>query len=551
MTTGPEHEDPQDLSEQTPPPRQTQESEEVFTSAQLNVAPKPQDNPLAEENHEDDAENLPGDLDKTILGRYQILDILGRGAFSVVYRATQAGVGRTVALKVFLLHPASRKNPKLAEAALVRFQREARLASTLRHPNTITLYDYDKTDTNIFYMAFEHVEGPTLSREIKASPNGMPIERAIHIARQVAQSLEEAHESGIIHRDLKPGNVMLTRRMGDDDYVKVLDFGIAKLVEGSEDDLVPGEDNTDCLDILDLTGLDAENLELTLDGRIVGTPRYIPPEQIQGQNLSPASDIYALGLILHEMIVGVPANPGNQAQDLIRWHLDDLPFQLPKGFKYPAGAAYVIQKATHKTQKERYQSCQELLEDLDKLDNKGEWIKEPGGKRALFWGIALNAAILVALGAVVYSIQTQKPPQPPEVVALSPTPAPAKTETAQPTPPKDELVLPKEDPPAPPPLPSEPPIPEPVQLELTSKPENTEVFMGDLKIGHTPMKLALEEGQEEITITFKKKGYAPRNLTWRADLEKSVFPVVLKRPRSRPKKQPSAKPKPPQYHIIP
>jgi tRNA A-37 threonylcarbamoyl transferase component Bud32 len=485
--------------------------------------------------------------DKTILGRYQILDVLGRGAFSIVYRAVQIGVGRTVALKVFLLHPASTPDAKLAEAALVRFQREARLASQLRHPNTVTLYDYDRTDASILYMAFEYVEGPTLSRVIKDAPKGLSAARAIQVARQVALSLQEAHSQGIIHRDLKPGNIMLTRRQGQGDYVKVLDFGIAKVLGDSEEFDPQGRtDRTDDIAVLDLTGLGREEqAELTQDGRIVGTPRYIPPEQIHGSALSPAADLYALGLILHEMLTGVPANPGRKPQDLIRWHLEDHPFAVPAGFQYPAGLAHIIQKATRKAPTERYASCEAFLEELDRLDERGEWRKEQGRSKLLPVAVALNVVMLAALAVALYFVvQGERGPSQPNA-ALVPSTQPAAS-TGKPTPTPD--AAPALDAGAPevvaldapsgsdvgvaqadaaPDAPA--PLPAARTLEITSDPAGAEVWLGDLMLGQTPVEIALEDQPREMGLTLRKKGYQARTVTWRPNEPTSPFPVVLKR----------------------
>lgn len=483
-------------------------------------------------------------LDETILGRYKILDVLGRGAFSIVYRAAQVGVGRIVALKVFLLHPASRGNAQLAEAALLRFQREARLASGLRHPNTVTLYDYDRTETNILYMAFEFVDGPTLSRYSKAV-GARPPEEAIHIARQVALSLQEAHDQGIIHRDLKPGNIIVVPKDGPDPLVKVLDFGIAKVLEGSEEDPDYTGDRSDDLALLDLTGIGDSTEELTLDGRIVGTPRYIPPEQIQGRDLGPSADIYALGLILHEVLAGCPANPHKAATDLITWHLEDHPMSAPAGFALAPGLAHVVEKATQRDASLRYQTCAELIEDLDKLDADGNWKKPERKRRApLLVAVVLNVALLVALGAIVVSLLAKSDPPPePKVTppATAPVAPPVKSETPPPEPKKTED-----------PVPAAADI-EPVetQLSVTTEPDGAEVWLGDMNVGTTPVELALEEGKTSVTLTLKKRGYRPQKVEWTT--ESNPFPVKLTRPRSgsrtdgKKKKDPKGNKK---YHIL-
>ncbi len=490
--------------------------------------------------------------DPTLLGRYKILDILGRGAFSIVYRASQVGIGRVVALKVFLLPPATRHNSQAAEAALARFQREGRLAAGLRHPHTVTLYDYDKTDQGILYMAFEYVEGPTISRELKSKPGGMPISRAVHITRQVAQSLEEAHQQGIIHRDLKPGNIMLTRRQNQDDYVKVLDFGIAKLVGSTDTEQHADFDmnRSNMMEVINL--IEPQPIagdDLTANGRIVGTPRYIPPEQIHGQTLGPSADIYALGLILHEMVCGTPANPGKQARDLLTWHLEDLPFNTPAGFVCPPGLAHVIQKATRKMPQERYQSCQELLDDLDKLDDEGNWLKAPSKTPTVALVVGVNVALVLVLAAVGYMVlggNQNAPENATQAAAVAAQNNPVKDTKAAPEPnkaPQNKAAPDKDKPPAaasaatkegePGQDDAEAPKNEPKpaelrQVEISSYPTGADVYIGDLKVGVTPLPMTLEEDQETLTITLKKRGYRSKNITWTADMVEPAFPARLR-----------------------
>lgn len=500
--------------------------------------------------------------DPTLLGRYKIQDVLGRGAFSIVYKATQVGIGRTVALKVFLLPPATRQSSQAAEAALVRFQREARLAAGLRHPHTVTLFDYDKTDRGILYMAFEHVEGPTLNQALKGDSAPMALKRAIHITKQVAHSLQEAHEQGIIHRDLKPGNIMLTQRQGQQDYVKVLDFGIAKLIGSTDTEQPPDYDGqrTGALEVIKLTEPQPVNGDdLTMTGRIVGTPRYIPPEQIRGETLGPSADIYSLGLILYEMIAGAPANPGQNASDLLAWHLEDLPFQVDQGFQGPSGLMHIIQTATRKAASERYQSCQALLDDLERLDEQGEWRKTKHRPPMVTMAIGVNVVLLVALFGLGVSLlkdntptnvaptrltlgaqaQDQGAPRRQGASAAAPDGTPDTAGTARTSPAARETTASPSTLSATP----EPDTPAPTrQIEIESKPNGVGVYVGDLKLGVTPMPMTLEVDQHELTVTLKKRGFWPQNVTWRADADESPFPVKMRRRANKAQKK---------YHILP
>jgi len=471
-------------------------------------------------------------LPETILGRYQVLDVVGRGAFSVVYRANQVGVGRIVALKVFRLLKSARTDPRAVEVAALRFQREGRLASSLRHPNTVTLFDYDRTESGILYMAFEFVDGPTLGEEIKRHPTGIEASRVIHIARQVAASLEEAHEKGIIHRDMKPGNIMLTRDRKDPDFTKVLDFGIAKLVEGSEEDPEYEPDHTNVLRLIDLTGVGhKEGADITLDGKIVGTPRYVPPEQIRGTELRPASDIYALGLIMHELLSGVPANPGRDPREMVEWHLTDKPFRATPSYSPPGGLAAIIRKCTRREIEARYQSCTELLEDLNRLDASGEWIKEPSRRPVLTWLLAINAVVLV-VGLLVLGIWLSQGPAP-EPAAPQPPPREVPAEPEPPVVPEQKAAAAEPDVGAR--VDAEAVIPEvrsgAVELSVSTDPTGVRVHRDGKRLGTTPFKLTIAEGDDNVVFQLRKVGYEDKDVTWTREAAPDFFPIVLERRR--------------------
>lgn len=273
-----------------------------------------------------------GDL---IGGRFRITELLGSGGFGTVYRALQENVGRDVALK--FLAPSVAKDPVNIE----RFRREAFHVSQLRHPNTITLYDYGQTESGLFFMVMELLEGVALSEQVQKHG---PIEkgRAAHIFLQVLKSLSEAHQRGLVHRDLKPENIYLCEMFGEHDYVKVLDFGVAKMTMM--------EDNDD----------DGE-AKLTRAGRIFGTPMYMAPEQACAEPITPATDIYALGLLLFEILTGLPPVTGKNRMDVIHKQIRDEVPRLTKELKgTPIGD--VIRRATRKDPLERYQDASQMWE---------------------------------------------------------------------------------------------------------------------------------------------------------------------------------------------
>jgi serine/threonine-protein kinase len=246
---------------------------------------------------------------------------------------------RHVALKV--LKPSVGDS---APTARDRFHREVRIISKLRHPNTVTIHDFGETVDEIVYMVLEYVEGETL-KSVLRDEGAMQPERAVHIATQIAKSLAEAHRHGVVHRDLKPANIMLTDIGGEADFVKVLDFGVARLLSGEVSDLTSA-------------GLPEGEREL------IGTPRYMSPEQVRGEHLTGASDVYGLGLIFYEMLTGTQAVLGDTTMALITQQISPEPLRLPLLEGVRPALRGVIQCATSKRPTERYDSTESFLEDL-------------------------------------------------------------------------------------------------------------------------------------------------------------------------------------------
>jgi tRNA A-37 threonylcarbamoyl transferase component Bud32 len=219
--------------------------------------------------------------------KYRLDSRLGEGGMGTVYRATHLLIDRPVAVKV--LHQRFVED----EAAQERFRREARAAGRLRHTNAVTVTDFGRTPDGCVYIVMELLEGRNL-RELLAFESPLESGRAVALMSQVAAAVEAAHESGVIHRDLKPANIFIVQPKNAPPLVKVLDFGIAKLAADS--------------------GADSEQNALTLTGVMIGTPRYMSPEQCDGAHLTPAADVYSLGIILYEMLTG--ETPFNGASPL-------------------------------------------------------------------------------------------------------------------------------------------------------------------------------------------------------------------------------------------
>jgi tRNA A-37 threonylcarbamoyl transferase component Bud32 len=235
-----------------------------------------------------------------VAGRFKVGARIGAGGMGTVYLAEQTAVNRKVVLK--FLHPHLFNKPDLIE----RFHREALAASKLTCPNTIVLYDFGQTGAGMLYMAMEYLEGRPLA-DLIASAGALPALRAIGITLQILSSLEEAHEKGIVHRDLKPENIMLVNRSGTTDFVKVLDFGIAKLmgegeIERRDPEVLRPDQSLD---------------RLTRDGAICGSPGYMAPEQVLSEAVDHRADIYAVGVILYEMLSGKRPFQGKNLLDLV------------------------------------------------------------------------------------------------------------------------------------------------------------------------------------------------------------------------------------------
>ncbi len=335
-----------------------------------------------------------GDL---IGGRFRILEILGTGGFGTVFKALQENIGREVALK--FLTPGVAKDP----INVKRFRREAFHVSQLRHPNTITLYDYGQTEDELAYMVMEFLDGDALGDLIQ-NHGAIAWPRASHIYIQILKSLSEAHRHGLVHRDLKPENIFLCEMFGEQDYVKVLDFGVAKMTlvdETSEDEDLDGD-------------------ALTRAGRIFGTPLYMAPEQACAEPITPATDVYALGLLLFEMVTGKPPVTGRNRMDVIHKQIRDPVPVLTEELK-GTPIAELIQKACEKEPEHRFPDAPALLEHFYKALGQMQVHPRPeGGSRPEISGSHLVPP------------EVAQAHQQPSRTKVEPHPAPAAGATAAP-----------------------------------------------------------------------------------------------------------------------
>jgi serine/threonine protein kinase len=487
---------------------------------------------------------------KILNGKYQILAPLGTGGMGRVYKALQQPLDRVVALKVLNPKYDSAKDPGFEK----RFFLEANATAKLKHPNTVTVHDYGRTDDGLLYIAMEYVEGETLAQLVQRE-GPLPWARALYVAAQVARSLREAHKLGLVHRDLKPANVMLMQESTTGDVVKVLDFGLVKPFS---------------------TGLPRPGeTELTQAGVLMGSPLYMAPEQARNE-ADQRTDIYSLGILLFQLIAGRPPFQGKEAIDIIVRHIKEAPptlrSQVPD---VPLEVDALVAKCLEKDPFKRFQMMDEVLDAMraatagqglsgvfaDPRTTSGQMprVSAPHGLRPLTGAqsipisvddrdvtesasvkaersskrtfIAVAAVLAVAgVGFGVYlAVRLSKPDvTPPKVV--TPT-DPPKT---------DPKTPPKVDP---------TPTPQPVKVvfEVTSQPAGATVSRDGKVLGTTPLSFTVERAGEApagATLAFSLDGYfdATQDVSGHEgtvavsqSLKKKPAPKVGKRPKGNKK----------------
>ncbi|BBM83574.1 serine/threonine-protein kinase [Candidatus Uabimicrobium amorphum] len=292
------------------------------------------------------------------LHQYRIQYCLGSGGMGEVYRALQKGLNRPVAIKILAPHLAN--NPKLVQ----RFQREAKLAAQLNHPNLVQIHDVG-TFEEYHYIVMEYVDGIPLQQKVPKN-TGIPLQTVIHYLRESVKGLKSLHDKEIIHRDIKPDNIMI----GNDGQVKLTDFGLAKSEEGGSD-------------------------YLTKCGAIIGTPNYMSPEQCIGKAATKMSDIYSLGITFYYMLKGQVPYSGNTTLEIITQHINNPSPDLQKDLSPKLNKIY--QKMVAENPEKRYVSVEELNNDLMGLTEKDYIVREKSKKKRY---IVIAIVVLVLLSLV-------------------------------------------------------------------------------------------------------------------------------------------------------
>lgn len=277
-----------------------------------------------------------GDLvGQRLFGDYQVVRKLGEGGMGAVYLARQEAINQELAIKV--LHGRAAESPEIIE----RFNREARVISMLTHPNIIRVFVFGRTPNNLMYMAMEYVKGRELREDLRKGQ--LDELDAIKIMKQICSALQEAHDLDIIHRDLKPDNILLTEFRGESMFVKILDFGIAKI-----------------------TNQEGQEKQLTQAGIVYGTPEYLSPEQAQAKPLDHRTDIYSLGVMLYEIMTGRVPYQSSSAVEVLTMHVfnDPTPPSQVAPHRVSPTMENIILRAMAKHPENRFQSALEFFSAL-------------------------------------------------------------------------------------------------------------------------------------------------------------------------------------------
>ena len=443
-------------------------------------------------------------LGATIDGRYKVEAVLGEGGMGVVYRCVHTIIGKKVAMKVLRADLA--RDAEVTE----RFLNEAKAASSIGNAHIIDISDFGQFPDGAAYFVMEFLGGQPMSKLLEGG-QPLSVQRIIHIARQLAEGLSAAHAAHIVHRDLKPDNIFLVDRGGERDFVKILDFGIAKVSSSSE------------------------GSKLTRAGAVFGTPHYMSPEQAAGSPVDHRVDIYSFGVILYELASGRLPFDADNFMGILTQHMYKAPVPIralvPVPQDVPPGLEAIILKCLSKRPEHRYQSMQELIVEFDKLSAGGvpdavpemmsrsggfnvpvDYFKRqmpqpvpatpsmsPGGRGSrwpLYAGLAgVLAAVAIVVGIFAKSHTSSAIQVPPAVGAevnadKQVDPPPAVTEA---------------------PAPSAPPVTT-KQVVLAAEPIDAHVFRDTEDLGQSPVVISVEEGKS-VELEIRRDGYKPEKIT--------------------------------------
>ena len=460
-------------------------------------------------------------IDTVIDARYKIVKRIATGGMGQVYQAVHVELGKPLALKVML--------PELSQDQefVARFKREAIASSRIGQQNIIDISDFGRTPDGRFYFVMEFVDGKTLVRYRREGP--FQFARVVHVGLQIARALAAAHSVNIVHRDLKPENVMLLQRPGQPDFVKVVDFGIAKVVNG------------------------AQTAAYTAIGTVVGTPQYMAPEQARGLPVDVRSDVYSLGLILHELIRGKPTFEGDSQVELMGKQVNEAAPALVSPFGVvPRALDQIIMQMLAKEPSQRPASMEAVVNALEAVEStptptarteplpavkakpKPEPITNVSALTPVPSTVVAQSAVDLAalkpnrtpliiatlvllvggLGAALWSTREQPKP----VVVAPPVSTPVPAPVAEKVPPPASVV----------------------KLTLETDPERVEVYEDDVLLGSTPLTISRPLGTL-ASLRFEQRDYTPVSRKVRFESDTTVS-IALEKTKAAPKKPSSPKP---------
>ncbi len=473
--------------------------------------------------------------------RYRIKGVMATGGMGMILRAEQLPMERPVAIKVLHPHIAAEK-PELVS----RFQREVRLAKELNHPNTIRLYDFGESDTGLVYVAMEYLEGADL-KELLAEQGALPVGRALEITRQMLDGLAEAHAREFIHRDLKPSNVFVTSNRRGEDLVKLLDFGIAKSLEEGRSDL-------------------------TATGAVCGTPSYVAPEYLLNQTPGKAADVYAVGLMLLEMLTGRKVFCGEAPVQTLMMQIK-LDTPIP-GDIAASPIGRVVERSTYKAPERRYADAEQMYEAVCEVI---EWADAPlltrrmghcdapqisperaeadtadslefsvvperseaGSRRPRTlpwrWLAGFAAMCVVGVGALLLA----DPGSPASADGVDRAPDSARRDTAA------QVQAPEE---------SESTQPQPAaeaqseddvyRFELHSDPNGARVSVGERELGRAPVDFAIEPAELPVELEFELDGHQPASRVLTRTSPPIIVEILDEAPPPKPEPKRGKRPRP-------
>ena len=494
-------------------------------------------------------QDLAGEV---IGGRYTLRELLGVGGMdSSVWQAWQQSIQRIVAIKIL---------PPADDPSVERFARGARIASNLSHPNITVVHDYGTTDDAHLYLVMELLDGQTLHRVIRRTH--LPAPRVIHIIDQVLRALDHAHRRNIVHRDIKPGNLYLVNQSDNSDFVKVLDFGIARYIDTADDPV--------------------DKQEITMERQICGTPQYMAPEQVAFGQVDARTDIYALGVVMYRMLTGrLPFQSGSH-HELFRMHLHTAPppfSEVKPDIGIPAALEAIVMRALAKSPDERFASAAEMRMALRQVRNQMglpaepdepsmpssshgwslEPLRPPAQPRRTN-GFLYAALVILAIAVVALALMRREPAPADPTTPVARTTQPTVTPPVAPTPPTATGVAPTPDAAAlePDAAAAEPDAgsaaddagaegdegpsgPVYHRIGIFSDPPGAQVSWQGRLIGETPLRTRLVPGRHRLRIRLD--GY--KTATWTLNLRQGDVQQVARTFRLERVEAPKPPPPPP------